>query len=369
MQRREFLKGTASLSLAAALPGIARAEDVVFAPKPGAWRAVDLVTKITIAKPDGKMQAWIPLPSVAESEWVRNGETTWTGNTASATRERDQKYGAEMLHVTWKENEAAPVLEVTSRVQMRDRAIDLDKPGKVAPLSDAERKLNLEGTDLIPVDGIVKQTSDKIVAAANARSDMEKARAIYEWVVENTVRVAATRGCGIGDIAAMLKTGNLGGKCADLNALHVGLTRAAGVPARDIYGIRVIPSQFGYKSLGAGSANVTKAQHCRAEVFLEGFGWVPTDPADVRKVMLEEPPTNLAINDPKVAAARKTLFGAWEGNWVPYNTAHDVALTGSMHPKIGFLMYPQGERASLLLDCHDPDTFRYALTATEVKAG
>ena len=252
---------------------------------------------------------------------------------------------------------------------MRDRAVDLSKPGKVAPLSDAQRKLNLEGTSLIPIDGIVKQTSDKIVAAANARSDIEKARAIYDWVVENTVRVAATRGCGIGDIAAMLKTRNLGGKCADLNALYVGLTRAAGVPARDVYGIRVIPSQFGYKSLGAGSANVTKAQHCRAEVFLEGFGWVPTDPADVRKVMLEEPPTNLAINDPKVAAARKTLFGAWEGNWVAYNTAHDVALPGSTHPKLGFLMYPQAERASLLLDCHDPDNFKYTLTANEVKPG
>ncbi len=131
------------------------------------------------------------------------------------------------------------------------------------PLSADERRLNLEGTRLIPVDGIVKQTSDRIVAAANAKTDIEKARAIYEWVVENTVRVAATRGCGIGDVAAMLKSGNLGGKCADLNALYVGLTRAAGVPARDLYGIRVIPSRFGYKSLGAGSANVTKAQHCR----------------------------------------------------------------------------------------------------------
>lgn len=368
MQRREFLKSAAVLSLAAVLPRSAWAEEVVFAPKPGAWRAVDLVTKIIIEKPDGTMQAWIPLPSVTESEWVRNGETTWTGNTASATRARDPKYGAEILHVTWKENEAAPVLEVTSRVEMRDRAVDLSKPGRVAPLSDAERKLNLEGTALIPVDGIVKQTSDKIVAAANAKSDMEKARAIYDWVVENTVRVAATRGCGVGDVAAMLKTGNLGGKCADLNALYVGLTRAAGVPARDVYGIRVIPSQFGYKSLGAGSSNVTKAQHCRAEVFLEGFGWVPTDPADVRKVMLEEPPANLAINDPKVVAARKTLFGAWEGNWIPYNTAHDVALPGSTHPKLSFLMYPQAERASLLLDCHDPDNFKYALTAKEVKA-
>ena len=367
MQRREFLKATAALSFATVLPGTARSE-VVFAPQPGAWRSVDLVTKIEIDKPTGKMQAWIPLPSVNESAWMRPGESTWTGNAASVTRVRDAKYGAEILHAVWKDGESAPSIEVTSRVAMRDRDIDLSKPDNAASLSDAERKLNLEGTELIPVDGIVKQTSDKIVAAANAKTDIEKARAIYEWVVENTVRVASTPGCGIGDVAAMLKSGNLGGKCADLNALYVGLARAAGVPARDVYGIRVIPSQFGYKSLGAGSANVTKAQHCRAEVFLAGFGWVPVDPADVRKVMLEEPPKDLPINDPKVVAARKALFGAWEGNWVAYNTAHDVALPGSKHPKLGFLMYPQAERASLLLDCLDPDKFRYTLTVKEVKA-
>lgn len=367
MQRREFLKSTAALTMAAGLPGTAWA-GAVFAPQPGAWRAVDLVTNITIEKPDGKMQAWIPMPSVTASDWIRNGETTWTGNAVKVERVRDPKYGAEILHAVWKDGESAPAIEVISRVAMRDRDIDLSKPGKAKSLSGPERKLNLEGTELIPVDGIVKQTSDKIVAAANARSDIEKARAIYNWVVENTVRVAATRGCGIGDVAAMLKSGNLGGKCADINALYVGLTRAAGVPARDIYGIRVIPSRFGYKSLGAGSADVTNAQHCRSEVFLEGFGWVPVDPADVRKVMLEEPPGNLAIHDPKVVAVRKALFGAWEGNWVAYNTAHDVALPDSTHPKLGFLMYPQAERASLMLDCHDPNNFKYTLTAKEVKS-
>ncbi len=367
MNRREFIQGTTALSLAAALPSAASAQ-VVFAPKPGAWRSVDLVTKLEIDRPTGKMQAWIPLPSMNETEWSRPGETRWTGNAARVERVRDPKYGAEMLHVIWKDDEFMPTIEVTSRVAMRDRAIDLGAPGKAAPLSDAERKLNLEGTDLIPVDGIVKQTSDKIVAEAKAASDIDKARALYNWVIENTQRVAATRGCGVGDVAAMLKSGNLGGKCADLNALYVGLARAAGLPARDVYGIRVLPSQFGYKSLGAGSVNVTKAQHCRAEVFLDGFGWVPVDPADVRKVMLEEPPANLGIDDPKVVAARKALFGAWEGNWVAYNTAHDLALPGSKQPKLGFLMYPQAERASLLLDCLDPDKFRYALLAKEATA-
>ena len=88
----------------------------------------------------------------------------------------------------------------------------------------------------------------------------------------------------------MLETGDLTGKCADLNALFVGLARAVNLPARDVYGLRVASSDFGYRSLGVGSPNVTRAQHCRAEVFLTGYGWVPVDPADVRKVVLEEKP-------------------------------------------------------------------------------
>lgn len=212
----------------------------------------------------------------------------------------------------------------------------------------------------------MKRTSDNITAGAT--SDVDKACKIYEWVVENTFRNAATRGCGIGDIAAMLTRGNLGGKCADLNALYVGLARAAGLPARDVYGIRVVPSQFGYKSLGAGSANVTKAQHCRAEVYLTGFGWVPVDPADVRKVVLEEPPANLALTDAKVVAARAALFGAWEGNWLAYNFAHDIMLPGAKGPALEFLMYPQAETAAGRLDCLDPDNFKYTITSKELTA-
>jgi transglutaminase-like putative cysteine protease len=166
----------------------------------------------------------------------------------------------------------------------------------------------------------------------------------------------------------MLRTGNLGGKCADLNALYVGLARSAGVPARDIYGIRVAPSRFGYKSLGANAEIISKAQHCRSEVHLAGFGWVPVDAADVRKVVLEELPTNLAIDDPKVVAARKALFGSWETNWLAYNFAHDLALPGSSGAKLAFLMYPQGEVAGTRLDCLDPETFKYTITAKELAA-
>ena len=233
-----------------------------------------------------------------------------------------------------------------------------------ASLASEERALYLKPTALIPTDGMVKETSDKIVAGAP--TDIAKASAIYAWLVANTERIAATRGCGSGDIKAMLAAEKLGGKCADINGLFVGLARAAGLPARDLYGIRVAPSRFGYKSLGVGSADVTKAQHCRADVWLEGIGWTPMDAADVRKVMLEEPPKNLAADDPKVAAAREALIGGCEGNWVALNCAHDVALPGSSGAPVGFLMYPEGEVAGVRLDCLEPAAFRYRIEAREI---
>ena len=70
--------------------------------------------------------------------------------------------------------------------------------------------------------------------------------------------------------------------------------------------------------------------------------------------------------DELVAAARKVLFGGWEGNWIAYNTAHDVSLPGAKGPALEFLMYPQAETAAGRLDCLDPDTFKYAITAKEV---
>lgn len=361
--RRELLKAGAALSLASALPRQATAQGS-FNPQPGAWREFQIVTRLEIADAKGKTQAWIPVPSVNEADWFMSGPSQWTGN-GQATLKHDPHYGAALVHAEWSETER-PVIEVTSVVKVRDRAIDLSKPGNAPALSAAERALYTASTDLIPTGGIVKETAERIVR--DRSSDLDRARAIYEWVVDNTFREAKVRGCGVGDIAAMLKSGHLGGKCADINALYVGLARAAGLPARDVYGIRIAPSRFGYKSLGANSAVISKAQHCRSEVFLAGFGWVPVDPADVRKVALEEPPANLALDDPKVVAARRALFGAWETNWLAYNFAHDVALPGSSGPKLGFLMYPQAETASARLDCLDPDTFRYTITSKELSA-
>src|SRR6516164_5039219 len=362
LNRRDFFNAGISASFFAMLPGSAWAQRS-FSPQPDIWRNFEIATRIELAGAQDVSQAWIPLPAVNEPDWIKPLGNSWQTNARSAAVARDPKYGAEMVHVEWAVGEA-PVVEVTSRFATRDRGMDLAKPREPAPLTDAQRQLYTAPTALIPTDGIVKQTADTVTAGAD--SELTKARAIYEWIVDNTFRNAKTRGCGVGDVAAMLRTGDLGGKCADLNALYAGLARAVGLPARDLYGIRVAPSKFGYKSLGTGSENVTKAQHCRAEVYIAGLGWVPVDPADVRKVVLEEPPGNLALTNLKVTAARRTLFGAWEMNWLAYNTAQDVKLPGSNGPPVEFLMYPQAEIAGMRLDSLDPDTFKYVITAKEL---
>ncbi|HZN85891.1 MAG TPA: transglutaminase domain-containing protein [Burkholderiales bacterium] len=358
MDRRSFLKSAGAAATASALPWRA-------ALAAEGWQAYEIVSRVEILKPSGVSRTWVPLPLSDDTPWHKAVGNAWSGNAAQARVMSDGKYGVGMLVAEWSPGVAEPVIEVTSRFMTRERSVDLSRPGAdPRRLSAEEQAFYTAPTELIPTDGIVKQTAQQVTQGA--RGDVDKARAIYEWVVDNTFRDPKTRGCGWGDIKSMLESGNLGGKCGDLNAMFVGLARAAGLPARDIYGLRVAPSMYGYRSLGVGSPNVTRAQHCRAEFFAKGYGWVPVDPADVRKVILEEPPGNLPAGDAKVAAARKRLFGAWEMNWLAYNMGHDIALPGASGPKLSYLMYINAQTGGMMRDQLDPDSVKYAITARAV---
>jgi len=361
MNRRDFLRSASAVSASLALPRAGRllVEDATS----GDWRTFEVTTRVEVLKPSGMTRIWVPAALGRQTPFQRMFSNTFTaeGGNAKIVESKTDALGTIAAEFP---AGVKPILTVTSRIATKNYSVDLSVPSGAQKGDRSELQHFLRPTKLIPTDGIVNATAIEITK--HAKTDVEKARAIYEWIVDNTFRNPKTRGCGVGDIRFMLESRDLGGKCADLNALYVGLARGAGLPARNVYGIRVAKSEMGYKSLGASSEKVTKAQHCRAEVHLLDYGWVPVDPADVRKVVLEEPPGNLPLNDEMVKKARARLFGSWEMNWMAYNFAHDVALPGSSSAPLGFFMYPQAETTEGRLDCLDPDGFKYEITSREI---
>lgn len=357
--KREFLSGMAASLAAGKLAQAAHAMPA-FDPRPDGWKRYEVTTTMKLATPDHLAQVWVPLPSLTTS-WTKPLGNDWQGQGVTA-REVDVG-GAKMLHAVW-EKGATPAITVRSRFATQNRWVNWNAPHAPEQLPAATREEFLAPTAYIPVTGQIKTLSGQITKGITG--DREKVAAIYNWVVCNTYRDGKVKGCGTGNVAAMLKLADFGGKCADLNGLFAGLVRSAGIPARDIYGVRVAPSAFGYHSLGANSPNITKAQHCRSDVYLAEYGWVAMDPADVRKVMLEEVKGGLPLSNPRVAAARQTLFGGWEGNWMPYNDVNDIVLPGGGGRRVSFLMYPQAQVDGVWLDPLAPKTVEYQITAKPV---
>lgn len=366
LSRRHLL--TLGAATALPLPAIATASAAArrFEPQAGPWRNFEVTTRIEVAEPQGTTRLWLPVPDI-ESEWQSTIDHQWSGNASSARVVADAARGTRMLYAEFAPDVATPALALTSRVRTRNRATDWSRRENMRE-DPAVLRAALGATELLPLDGIVRDTAH--AATRGAKTDLDKVRAVYDWVIANAYREPRTRGCGTGDIKAMLETGNLGGKCADLNAVFVGLLRASGVPARDVYGLRLAPSAFGYKELGANPASLKGAQHCRAEAWIAGHGWVAMDPADVLKVARQETPEWIKDSaHPVVAPVKAGLFGRWEGNWVGWNSAHDLRLAHSAAKATQpFLMYPIGENASGRFDELSPDSFRYTIAARELGA-
>ncbi len=353
MHRRAFIAAAAVVPVIGRLGSKTNSAQAA-EPNPAfVWRRFEITTKIRLQNSSGQAQLWLPLAQTVagyqtalDLDWQGNGRTELV---------RDPKYGAQILRITWDDSATSQHIEVRQNVATCDRVAL-----PMVPISQAERQFWMAPTESTPTDGIVRNAVERIVSGRTDPRD--RLRAIYDWVVDTTWRNPDTPGCGVGDIRAMLEAGSFGGKCVDINGLMVGLTRAAGIPARDIYGIRVADSRL-YPSLGK-SGDISNAQHCRAEAYLEGAGWFPLDPADVRKVILEQ---RLTVDSPEARELRERLFGRWEMNWVGYNSATDIELpgAGSQRPNFSFLMYPCAFTTAGQPNALDPARFHYEITSRE----
>lgn len=207
----------------------------------------------------------------------------------------------------------------------------------------------LAANDYLPSDNPkVKALAEKTVKGK--KGTLARARAVYDWTIANTHRDNSVKGCGLGQAIRTLTEANGGGKCADISSVFITVARAAGIPARDVFGLR---------TKGKDGA-ITGDFHCWAEFYLPGTGWVQVDPADVRKAMLNE---KLGLGD---QATKKYTEFFWNGDdlfRIALNRGEHGALFNGMKAEpVGYFMYPYAEVDGKALDYFDPKNFEFAVS-------
>ena len=325
---------------------------------PSEWRTYEITTTVNLKSASGLNRLWLPLPLNQDTLFQRTLGHTWEGNPSSSSMRRLPDGDLEVFHCEWR-NGSDGKLQIKTVVTTADRHFDITKR-TVAPEREDILRRNLQASQLIPNEGLAFQLGERILG--RIKDPVAQAKAIYDWVVDNSTYDPSLPGCGTGDVRSQLISGQYGGRSADINGLFVSICRAIGIPARCVYGLRVAPSRL-FRSLGLPNDDTTRSQHVRAEFYVPGYGWIPVDPSDVRRAIAME---GLSDRDSKLLSLKKILFGVWEMNWIAFNVGTDVTLPGQ-NSAMPFLLLPQLESPSGRLDGTQPTAIQYTISAKRIE--
>jgi transglutaminase-like putative cysteine protease len=206
------------------------------------------------------------------------------------------------------------------RVSLSFRATrreDRNPPDAPAGTQESPQELSrwLQPDRLVPLDDFVRKLAAEVTAGKT--TDVEKARAIYDYAVTNLKYDKSGTGWGRGDIyyACDAKRGN----CTDFHALVIGLARAVGIPARFDIGFP-LPTERGEGDIAG--------YHCWAKLYLKGHGWVPVDASEANK-------------HPE---KREYFFGTHDENRIKFTTGRDLVLNPPQAGSpLNFFIYPYVE--------------------------
>lgn len=324
--------GTATVSAVSKVDGKKKAGGVKITVVNKESGTVKLTVDMTDASkyPAGKVaRVWIPVPQSDNDQQVTKLE--WTAKNCSEDKSgyKSISGGNKALYVEWGEDVQPEDRKVIFAFHVERRAIA--RPDNMASLEkgtvDTDKmaeylKQTERSGDL--TSGIVKDTADKIVKDANAKTVYQKAYAIYDWTAENLKRDGSTPGIGAGDVEYILNNykDQAIGKCTDVNAVFVALCKAEGIPARTVYGYKL-------DAMKSGSQHVQK---CKPQYYLPGYGWAEADVSALLKedgVMGHEDDYRGA--NAKYAAEWKKLKDQYWGSanemWMMVSSGSDIELT------------------------------------------
>lgn len=308
---------------------------------------VTLEVDLTSQDPAKEAKLWIPYPVSDRHQTVSDIKVA--GDFAGSGVYTDKTFGTPALFASWPAGAKSRKLTFSfavERQEIRQTNLPTDEP----KWNRADYAEYLTPTSMGPIDGEVKKLASQITKGKT--TVLAKAKAVYDWCCENMYRDPNTVGCGKGDVCALLQ--KPGGKCTDISSVFIALCRASGVPAREVFSVRL-----GKKP----EEDITGYQHCWAEFFVPGYGWVTADPADVRKAMLVE---KLELKDARTKEYRDYFWGGIDAYRVVLSQGRDVVLNPPQAgPPLNTFGYPYAEVGGTALDFYQPKNFVYRYTFKE----
>jgi transglutaminase-like putative cysteine protease len=263
-----------------------------------------------------QVDLWVPVPHDDDYQQIKNlrVDSPYPYKIAPAS------HGNTILHVSIDEPKESTIAITVSLDATRAEHIQSRLSGAPALAHDDDPKelaQYLKPDRLVPLDDQIRAWARDVVEKANAHTDLEMARAIYNHVVSTVKYDKTGKGWGRGDIyyACQERRGN----CTDFHAIFIGYARAVGIPARFAIGFP-LPSDRGEGKIAG--------YHCWAEFYAKGIGWVPVDASEAAK------------NPSK----REYFFGAHDENRVEFTRGRDVILTpGQKGGPLNYFIYPYAE--------------------------
>lgn len=291
------------------------------------------------------VRLWVPHAKTNDFQEISNVEiTTEDGDPVEYSVNTDE-IGNEMIYAEWTPEETNRKLKYSFDVTRKERLKQDFAPEEEIKEEDFQDYLN--SSKLVPVGGPLAELTEEVTG--EKQTVEEKSRAIYDYIFQNMERNNDVIGCGPGDVLKTLETKD--GKCTDLNSVYVALAKSAGIPARETFGVRISKEK---------GADMTKGQHCWAEYYQPGTGWVITDVADVLKAVLND---DLEKDSPEAKELYDYYYGNADALRVAFSQGRDLTLNPEQAAgPLNQFGYPYAEVDGEPIDFYAPDEFVYTFT-------
>lgn len=303
------------------------AKDAENATAVAAERKFDFTYSVEVAavpEGSGPVDVFVPLAKSDEHQEILSKQVT-----ASVPGEErtEPKFGNTFWHGHLAKSDGKPITVTVNYSAIRKRFARDTMVANSADTYTAKEKAELaeylKPDALVPVSGELIERIRKDVPAAGT-SPQQRAKAIYDYVVDTMEYKKVGTGWGNGDTAWACSQRY--GNCTDFHSLFISLARAEGIPARFEIGFS-IPE-------GVASADIG-GYHCWAEFFLPTVGWVPIDASEAKK--------NLA--------KRELFFGTHPADRIQFTMGRDLKLgAGHTTAPLNFFIYPHVEVAGQKLE-------------------